>query len=78
MLSEVVCSWPFLVLFTTTRDGAFIVFPLGVTVRMAASYVPLNIVRSAETIGAGTSGDFTMVRLRVLLLVFPCRALARI
>lgn len=78
MLSEVVRPWPFLVLLTAARDSASEVSPRGARLGMAASPVSFNIVRSAESFGAGAVGDVTVVRLRVLMLVLPSGALAKL
>lgn len=78
MLSEVVGPWPLLVLLTAAFDRAFEVFSPSTGIGMAASHVSVNIVRSAETFSAGAVGNITVVRLRVLLLVFPACALVNL
>lgn len=71
MLPEIVCPRPFLFLLTATLNDAPVVFTISTLLGVAASLVPIDVVRCAEAFGTGAAGDVAVVRLLMLLLVFP-------
>lgn len=71
MLPEIVCPRPFLFLLATVLDDAPVVFAISLLLGVAASLVPIDVVRCAEAFGTCAAVDVAVVRLLVLLLVFP-------
>lgn len=51
MLSEIVCSRPFLFLLAATWNDAPEVFAISTLLGVAASLVPIDVVRCAEAFG---------------------------
>lgn len=78
MLPKVVRSRPFLVFGAAVRYSAVVVYVLGDDFGMADSHVSVNIILSAKSLDAGTSGDVTMVSLRMFLLMFSSCALVKL
>lgn len=69
VLPEIIRPGPFLVLFAAAIDDTPIVFAISILVGMAASLVPIDIVRCAKALGACAAGDVAAVGLLVFLLV---------
>lgn len=69
MRSEVVRSWPSLPLSGTAFDGARISVALGIMGRMAASHVPVDVVRRAKALFTLAAGDGTAVGLLMSLFM---------
>lgn len=71
MLPEVVCTRPFLFLLAASRNDASIALAIGTCLGVAASFMPIDVVRCAEAFNTCAAGDIAVVRFLVFLLVLP-------
>lgn len=71
MLPEIVCPRPFLFLLAATLNDAPVVFAISALLGVAASLVPIDVVRCAEAFGTLAAGDVAVVWLLMFLLVLP-------
>lgn len=76
MLSEIVCSRPFLLFGSTVLHEALVVFSLA-NILVTAFDMSVNIIGSAKASRSKTVGDWTVVRFGVPLVVFSTHALAK-
>ena len=71
MLPEIVCPRPFLFLLAATRNDASVAVAIGTLVGVAASFVPIDVVRRAEALDTCAAVDVAAVGLLMFLLVLP-------
>lgn len=71
MLPEIVCPRPFLFLLAAALNNAPIVFAISTLLGVAASLVPIDVVRCAEAFGTCAAGDVAVMWLLMFLLVLP-------